>query len=272
MTDHHRAVAEVAEIDRAINAIGGAMLFAEPVTKAGFAVGVSDSSVFYGGGRGGVLGAVPWQQAQSAFAFFPPEVVRSTWAKVLDWGDPLTMACHYAAGLVAFGRATFDEAAAGTVVEIGELVSASVVPMGLPLFVGWRSMARRGDAAGDAALCVMTLRELRGDVHVQDVAAIGLHPLEAQLVAHGTEGAALHGWQPPYPDAAPHVAALRAASGRTSERMASMYRSALTARQWSEFADAVAHLSRTVHYENQGTHRSSSSSSTVAESASESPA
>ncbi len=230
---------DVSSIDQKINSIGSAMLFAEPVTAVGAAVDIPNALVFYAGGRGGVLGAVPWPQIQSAFAFFPSDIVSSTWDQVLDWGDPPTMSKHYAQGLSAYARGTFSDEASATIVELSDIVCEMVVPMGYPLFTGWSAMARPGDSAGDAALAIMTLRELRGDIHIQDIAAAGIHPLDAEVVARGSEGVALHGWQPPYPDPAKHESAVRAATNTTSERMTAIYASALTAQQWSAFADAV---------------------------------
>lgn len=233
---------DVSLIDHKINAIGSAMLFAEPVVAVGTAIDVPNALVFYAGGRGGVLGAVPWQQIQSAFAFFPAEIVSSTWDQVLDWGDPSAMASHYAKGLSEFARTTFSTGASATVVELGGRVCEGVVPLGYPLFTGWRAMTRPGDPTGDAALAIMTLRELRGDIHVQDIAAAGIHPLDAEVVARGADGVVLHGWQPPYPDPTEHKSAVDAATLTTSERMTTIYDNALTAQEWSEFSDAVAHV------------------------------
>lgn len=240
MTNPTPTPRDVSSIDQKVNSIGSTMLFAEAVTAVGTAVDVPNALVFYAGGRGGVLGAVPWQQIQSAFAFFPAEIVSSTWDQVLDWGDPPTMSNHYAQGLSEYARTTFSEEASATIVELGDLVCGGVVPMGYPLFTGWRAMARPGDSGGDAALAIMALRELRGDIHIQDIAAAGIHPLDAEVVARGSDGVVLHGWQPPYPDPALHVSAVRAATDTTSERMTTIYDNVLTSQQWSEFSDAVS--------------------------------
>lgn len=233
---------DVSLIDSKINAIGSLMLFSEPVTAVGTAIDVADALIFYAGGRGGVLGAVPWQQIQSAFTFFPAEVVSSAWSQVLEWGDPPTMSTHYAKGLAECGRTKFSDTAASTVAELGEIVCKNVVPMGYPLFTGWRAMKRPGDPAGDAALAIMTLRELRGDIHIQDLAAANIHPLSAEVVNRGPDGVVLHGWQPPYPDPDLHAASVHAATDTTSQRMTTMYDNALSPLQWSDFSNAVTRL------------------------------
>ena len=90
--------ATAAAADRRIQRGGSAMLFAEPVLAQGRVANIDDTLMFYAGGRGGVLGNVPWQQVQSAFGFFPAEIVRNAWHQVTSWGEPLEMAGHYRRG------------------------------------------------------------------------------------------------------------------------------------------------------------------------------
>ncbi len=219
------------------------MLFAQPVLTVGQAAGIDDPLTFYAGGRGGVLGTSAWEQVQSAFAFFPPEVVQAAWGSVTAWGSPQAMAEHYANGLAAFGSEVFPADAGGRFATLGYKVAESITPLGHPLFVGWRSMTLpdRGDEA--AAIVMMVLRELRGDVHIQDIAASGLGPAEAEVVVRGVEGIPLHGWKPPYPNPDDHRAAVEAATLRTTERMRGFYESALSTDEWTSFSDAVAELS-----------------------------
>ena len=84
-------------------------------------------------------------------------------------------------------------------------------------------MPRPDDPQGAAALVVMALRELRGDIHIQCVAAEGLHPLEAEIVTRGVDGAELHGWPPPFPDPDRSRARVVAAEAATSARMQAAY-------------------------------------------------
>ncbi|MEZ5249993.1 MAG: hypothetical protein R2713_12510 [Ilumatobacteraceae bacterium] len=50
--------------------------------------------------------------------------------------------------------------------------------LGMPLFAGWRALARPSTPQGAAALEVHRA-SCRGDVHVQSVAAAGMAPIEA---------------------------------------------------------------------------------------------
>lgn len=242
MFDHANVVAT----DHRIQRTGSAMLFAEPTLAEGHVAGIEDALAFYAGGRGGVLGNVPWHQVQSAFGFFPADIVRTTWQQVTSWGDPLDMAGHYANGLADFGRATFPTDAARTFADVGTIVADTVTPLGYPLFTGWRAVPKPDDGPGAAAVVMMTLRELRGDIHVQDIAAAGIDPVEAEVVVRGLDGIALHGWQPPYPDPDTHRDAVAQATDRTTTRMLRIYEAALSDSQWAEFEAATRLLSDAV--------------------------
>lgn len=233
---------EVEAVDRRIQRLGSAMLFAEPVLAVGRDAGIDDAITFYAGGRGGVLGTSEWQQVHSAFGFFPPEVVQGAWGAVTAWGEPLAMAKHYADGLAAFGSAVFPTDAAKTFADLGRQVADSVTPLGYALFGGWRSMTVPPEDRAAAAVMMMTLRELRGDIHLQDIAAAGIEPVEAEIVVRGADGIPLHGWQPPYPNPDDHRSQVEDATAQTSERMRRIYEAALTETEWQSFSDAVSTL------------------------------
>lgn len=219
------------------------MLFAEPVLAVGRSAGIDDALTFYAGGRGGVLDTPAWQQVQSAFGFFPPEVVRHAWEAVNSWGSPVAMGKHYAEGLAAFGQETFPSEPAELFSALAKKVADSVTPLGYPLFTGWRSMMRSTPGSDAAAIALMTLRELRGDIHLQDIAAAGIDPLEAEVVVRGVDGVPLHGWQPPYPNPDDHRERVERATAHTTQRMRSIYEAALNQAEWRSFADSVASLS-----------------------------
>jgi hypothetical protein len=109
------------------------------------------------------------------------------------------------------------------VAQIGRVVLDRVDPLGMALFAGWREMSVPADPCGAAAVTIMALRELRGDVHVQSVAASGLTPLEAEMATRGVMGAELHGWKPPFPEPEPIAEVMAAAQADTSRRMAKVY-------------------------------------------------
>lgn len=120
-------------------------------------------------------------------------------------------------------RITWSAEPSADIARIGRTVVDSVTPLGMALFAGWREMPVPSDPQGAAVVTVMALRELRGDIHVQSVAASGLTQLQAELATRGDTGAQLHGWQPPYPDPAPHAAVMAGAQAATSRRMAAIY-------------------------------------------------
>jgi hypothetical protein len=112
----------------------------------------------------------------------------------------------------------------------------------MPLFVGWRDMPVPDDPIGAATMTVMTLRELRGDIHIQSISASGVAPLEADFFTRGEQGVQLHGWKPPYPDVAHHADAMAAAHASTSARMGRIYEAALSDAELDAFDEAVRHL------------------------------
>jgi len=225
--------------DRRINQLG-ASLFFDPITIAhASANGIDDVFALYAGGRAGVLGDVTATQAAAALGFFPVELVRVIWAHGQAIMQPAQIARIYADAMSEAARQVWDCAAAKIVVELGTVVADSVPLLGLPLFAGRREMARPSDPVGAAVHVVHTLRELRGDIHVQSVGAQGLRPLEAEVVSRGSEGAALHQWPQPWPDPAPFVEQVAAADAATGERMCRMYACAIGVDGFTRFADAV---------------------------------
>jgi len=214
---------EIDRMDYRINRLG-ASLFFDPVTLGvGAERGVDDMLLLYAAGRAGVMGEVTATQVVSAFAFFDPNLVRSAWSKVGVTVSAPEVAAIYADGMAAAARERWLAEPAATVVRVGRAVAERVDALGMGLFAGWRDMAVPDDPQGGAAIVVMTLRELRGDVHVQSVAAAGLGPLEAEMATQGEFGVKLHGWPEPWPDPEPCKERLAVAQAATSARMASIY-------------------------------------------------
>lgn len=231
--------ADTDRVDRRINQLG-ASLFFDPVTVAhAAAAGVDDVFALYAGGRGGVMGNVTATQVAVALGFFPLELVRSVWADVHAIAEPTHLATVHADAMVAAANETWDGAAAAVVVELGSEVASSVPLLGLSLFAGWRERARPSEPIGAAVHVVHTLRELRGDIHVQSVAAQQLDPLEAEIVTRGEEGATLHGWPHPWPEPAPFAERVAAADSATGDRMRRIYSESLGPARFATFAEAV---------------------------------
>jgi hypothetical protein len=229
-------------LDRRINELGASLFFHPVTTARAGELGVDNVFVLYGAGRAGAMGNVTATQAASALGFFPLALVQSIWQQAEATMRPADIARIYADAMATAARADWNEAAAETVVELGTVVADSVPVLGLPLFAGWRDMARPPDALGAAAVVVNTLRELRGDIHVQSIAAQGLHPLEAEVVSRGDEGASLHQWPQPWPDPAPFVERVGAADASTGERMRRIYARSLDPDGFNALTDAIDRL------------------------------
>jgi len=210
-------------LDARINAFGSALFFDELTLQHGAANGVPDAIVLYAAGRAGAMGDVNAAQVTSAFTFFAPGVVDEVWPSVRAFGRPTTIAGVFADAMAAAARVRWDRDAADVVARHGAVVVDGVVPLGRSLFAGWQAMARPDDPEGSAAIVVMALRELRGDTHIQCIAAEGLLPIEAEIVTRGVPGAELHGWPPPHPDPEQFRERVAAAERATSERMQRAY-------------------------------------------------
>lgn len=230
------------KMDARINQRGADLFFDEIAAKHGAANGVDSFLVLYGAGRSGVMGDVTAAQVCNAFAYFDPGLVDMMWSSLDPAFPPSAVAKVFADSMSAVARERWEVGAATTVNRLGRKVADQVTPMGMPLFAGWRAMPVPDDELGAAAITVTTLRELRGDVHVQSVAASGVGPREADLATRGEEGAKLHGWRPPYPDVSAHAAAIAAAQAATSQRMGRIYDAILDADELAELDDAVAHI------------------------------
>lgn len=210
-------------LDARINAFGSKLFFDDLTLQHGAANGIPDAIVLYAAGRAGAMGDVNAAQVASAFGFFAPSAIAEVWPAVGAFGRPSRIAAIFADGMAAAARVRWDRGACEVVTRVGGQLVDSVVPLGQSLFAGWQAMPRPADPQGAAAIVVMALRELRGDIHIQCVAAEGLLPVEAEIVTRGVPGAELHGWPTPYPDPDPLRARVAAAETATSARMQRHY-------------------------------------------------
>jgi hypothetical protein len=234
---------QIDQMDLRINHLGASLYFdANTIAHAG-AAGISDFFVLYAGGRAGVMGDVTAEQVCSAFGFFDPGLVAKVWPNVLATAQPSHIATVFAAAMAHAAEQTWNADASATVVRLGTTVADSVTALGMPLFTGWRALPRPDSAPGAAALVVHTLRELRGDVHIQSVAASGMAPIEAEVATRrGTAGLEMHGWRGEFPDHEPFLEPFAAVEAQTSERMQRIYAAALSSTELDQLADAVASL------------------------------
>ncbi|MEI2705902.1 MAG: hypothetical protein V9E89_11735 [Ilumatobacteraceae bacterium] len=216
-------MADSDRLDRHLNQLGASLFFHTTTLATAAADGVTDIFVLYAAGRAGVMGDVGAGQAAASLGFFPESLVRELWRQAEALMPPRRIARIYATAMATTAREIWDEGAAIDVVDLGTAVAESVPLLGLPLFAGWRELPRPDDPVGAATLVVHTLRELRGEIHTQSVASNGLHPLEAEVVSRGDEGAALHQWPRPWPEPGPFEEQVAAADVATGERMRRIY-------------------------------------------------
>ena len=229
---------QIDRMDARLNRAGASLFFHPLTTEQAASRGIDNVFVLYGG-RAGAMGDVTPDQAASAFCFFNEQVVRDVWTGMREFGSPSHVGTVFADAMAVAAQGLWNNQAAETVVDLGTRVCDSVTPMGMALFAVWRCLARE---TPEVSRVVHALRELRGDVHIQSVAAHGLSPLEAEIATRGPAGAQLHGYQPPYPDPAPFADRVAAASSDTSKRMHAIYYNVLSEAELASLDAAVLGL------------------------------
>jgi hypothetical protein len=213
----------------------GAGWFFSPISKAkGEELGLKTFALYITG-RSGVMGDITTESAISAIGFFNPGMV----AKLFNDGTANHAASEvgraYSECCVAWGRETFGQLdGADRAAGLARRLIDSVQPCGHALFSAWRSVPVPDDGPGALALSLQTLRELRGDCHMQACGAMGLTPLEAILAREGAERAKQFGWPEPYPDTSALVDARGRAEDLTDSQMARAY-DTLSADERGEF-------------------------------------
>jgi hypothetical protein len=205
-----------------INGAGAAFYFDGATLAAGDALGL-DAFHFYCLGRGGVLGDVEPAVVASAFGYFHPAVVDQLWTEGRAIISPRDAAKAYLAAADEFGRVkltgvdgihAFNDAA--------EAIIAHVDGSALALFAGVAAEPLPDDAPACAYRNVVTLRELRGSVHLVAVVAEGLHPATAHAIRRPGD-IAMFGYQEAPVASDADEAALRAADVRTDKLLAAWF-------------------------------------------------
>ncbi|NCX31018.1 MAG: hypothetical protein EBX18_00605 [Actinobacteria bacterium] len=163
----------------------GSKYMLDPATaEIGKAAGYPDGFAFYMAGRGGVLGDVDADVVYAAFAFFDRGVVRKMWERGVAVEGARKAGSRYAGAADAWGKAhlaAFKSAVRFN--ELAEKVVQSVDPCGLSLFAGLRSEPLPADPVARTYRLVTYLRELRGCLHINAVAAEGMSGYEAVLAS-----------------------------------------------------------------------------------------
>ncbi|MCU1691989.1 MAG: hypothetical protein JWM64_1080 [Frankiales bacterium] len=220
-----------------VGKLGGAWMFDAVTGARGSELGLSTWS-WYHCGRGGVLGSSA-DVAAAAFGFFPPALQRKAWDRGAAVLPPEEIAGHYAQACADWGVRTLPSDA--RLVSLLTAVNDAAAPAGLPLFAGWRALARTVETsdAGRLALALQVARELRGGAHLLAVVTVGVEPLQALVSGrYGVGNAEFFGWPPPYPE--PEAARAQMAEAEAlTDRLVEPAFAALTD---DERADLVAGL------------------------------
>ena len=153
---------------------------------------------FYTCGRGGVLGDGPADAMIAAFGFMDPDRQRKAWERGAAVLPPTEQARLYAQACADWGSRHFATVpTAGRVADLLVRVTDAVEAAGMPLFAGWRAIARtvEADDAGRLGLALQVAREHRGSAHLVAVAAAGVSPVQAVASGKsGVDGLAFLGW------------------------------------------------------------------------------
>jgi hypothetical protein len=137
---------------------------------------------FYGLGRGGVLGDVDAQRVEEVFAFFDPSAVERFWTSAKSKADPVATAERYLRSAYDYADRTFggvDRAVLSGFAAAARKVAEATAPGLAPLMDGYRRFAAPEEPARAAYLGAILLRELRGGLHVNAVAEVGLETRDA---------------------------------------------------------------------------------------------
>lgn len=199
---------------------------------------------FWANGRAGVLGDVDASIAAAAIGFMDPDAVRGYWsarsADLSAWDAALAWF-----GCAAdWGRevlAAMPEERVRSLADLSRSVIDDADPSIGALFAGSKNIPLPGDAAGDAAISLNVLRELRGCAHLAACHAVGLGPHGTIMstddpVRGGVNWSEAFGWSAPHPE--PDSAARAQVEQITTTASAPAYAS-LSGDQRAEFVELV---------------------------------
>jgi hypothetical protein len=181
---------------RTVNSAGDAFYFDPQTLERGKETGL-DGFRLYFLGRGGVLGDVEPDVVVAAFGYFAPSVVHTMWDSARQIMDPRDAARLYLDAAADFGRRRLDGLEGlGAFNTAAEAVIGAVDRSGLALFAGIAAEPLPDDGPARAYRHVVTLRELRGSVHLLAVVANGLQPAVAHAI-HRPDDVAMFGYAEP---------------------------------------------------------------------------
>ena len=172
--DHTSLVSHLAE---PMQNVGQAFYFTPETQAIGEAIGLSDITLFYGLGRGGIMGDVDAGTVADAFYWFKPDVVEMLWNAGTSAVSASEAAAAHLAAAHAFGRAAFaDTPELQAFVVAAAKVADAVDGFPAPLFSGYRAVPLPEDAPAAAMQLAVEMRELRGDAFVAAARELDLAP------------------------------------------------------------------------------------------------
>ena len=176
------------ELWRRVETLHAVTYFAEESRDAAAACGMRGFWMGYFGFRASPLGAVSAGPVVALFANFAPRMVERAIPDAWRHADPGELvAARMIAARDALARTTtgLDAVAAEAVPPLERIVAAAS-PLGRPLFAANAALTPADDPVMRLWQLATTLREHRGDGHVQALASAGLDGCEAHLV-HAAE-------------------------------------------------------------------------------------
>lgn len=176
-------------------------------------------------GRGGYLGEATADEVVEAFGLFEPSVVRTSWERGRQVMPPADAAQEWLGLNARWLEQRLPAPLVTQLAAVADEVAATAEQAdvdGGALFFGLRRTLPPPGPAGELALHLTALRELRGAFHRQALAEAGLRPVEA-LVVHDPVTAAFYGWPEPWPDPDPLRARWEGAEARTDAAMADVF-------------------------------------------------
>lgn len=227
--------------------IGRAFMM-DPATAARAAeLGLAESGRFgfWLNGRAGVLGDVDRHIVTAAIGFMAPSAVRGHWesrpANLTAWEAALAWFDCAA----RWGRENLTTVPESQLRRLADLTRTVVDGADLSvgaLFAGSALIPPPGDAAGDVAVNLNVLRELRGGAHLAACHAAGLGPHATIMstddpVRGGAGWAETFGWSAPHPT--PDLAGRAEVEKMTNAAMARAF-DVLSSDERDEFVELVA--------------------------------
>ena len=197
---------------------------------------------FYGLGRGGVLGNATLEDIDRAFTFFHWDTLSFLWESARAKADPVVTADEYVKAAYAFADRTFAAVPEAVLIGFAAATQKVVDAVGAGshhLFDGYRRFDVPPNARHAAYLGTILLRELRGGVHIDAVAQVGLTPTQACYLQDASLFA-LHGYgESDAPTVTPDLEAKKVAAEVLTAQAMADYFACLSEDECQQIADGT---------------------------------